>query len=740
MKNEKLLIGLSALGLIFLANFLLKPKNTPKAISGDLFISLNQSFTIRNWNIELDSAQQRFTIQSVYEQKIKSGESFIQAAIGKEKVNEFKGSFFIKDKLLETFANQTIEKAVQLDSFTIQIEGRLKNRSSSLAYTLILSLPKENTLNYRVVFDNKNINRSFLKFERSKNDQIYGTGEQFTHLNLNGYYVPIFISEQGIGRGKQILSFLVDLVAKSAGNEFTSYALTPWFMHSDKYSFYLENTSYSAFDFRDDTFWQIRSFANQLKGSFVASKDYAELLYQNGEKQGFMRPLPDWIHRGAIIGMQGGSAKVAQVYEKLKALNTPLSGFWLQDWVGQRTTSFGKQLWWNWQLDSTHYPNWPDIHPQMAFDSISLLAYVNPFMVDVSENKPFTINLYEIAKNKGYLILDSTGNPYIIPNTDFSAALLDLSNPEARNWFKSVIKQQLISKEVKGWMADFGEALPYDAVLFSGVSAKEYHNIYPVEWEKLNREIINEMPDSMEFVFFSRAGFSKSSAYTTLFWAGDQLVSWDNYDGMQSSVTALISSGLSGMTLNHSDIGGYTAIANPLLNYFRSEELLYRWIQLNAFSLIFRTHEGNRPTENAQFYDNEYILKHFDRYAKIFASLFEYRKMLIKEASEKAMPPIRAMFLEFPEDKICTNIASEQFMFGSDFLVAPIYEENAQSKSIYLPKAEWINLWTGREISSKGEFIEYKIQTNSDIPVFYLKNTAFGFELRSELLRKEIIK
>ena len=82
-------------------------------------------------------------------------------------------------------------------------------------------------------------------------------------------------------------------------------------------------------------------------------------------------------------------------------------------------------------------------------------------------------------------------------------------------------------------------------------------------------------------------------------------MSWDEHDGIKSTVTGLLSSGPCGYALEHTDIGGYTAIEHPLLKHHRSKELLMRWIELAAFTVVFRTHEGNRPEVNHQIYSDE---------------------------------------------------------------------------------------------------------------------------------------
>ena len=154
-------------------------------------------------------------------------------------------------------------------------------------------------------------------------------------------------------------------------------------------------------------------------------------------------------------------------------------------------------------------------------------------------------------------------------------------------------------------MADFGEGLPYDAVLHSGADPKRYHNRYAEEWAEVNREAVRELGREDDLVFFNRSGFTRSPRHSTLFWLGDQMVTWDGDDGIKTAATGMLSSGLSGYSLNHSDVGGYTAVDNFPLRYHRSKELLQRWTGMAAFTPIFRTHEGNRPELNHQVYSDE---------------------------------------------------------------------------------------------------------------------------------------
>jgi sulfoquinovosidase len=129
-------------------------------------------------------------------------------------------------------------------------------------------------------------------------------------------------------------------------------------------------------------------------------------------------------------------------------------------------------------------------------------------------------------------------------------ATLDLTNPSARSWMKEIlINYTLLEGKSSGWMCDFGEYLPFDSVLYSNISAAEYHNFYPQAWAELTYEIISEYrtmyPDApnIDAMFFMRSGYLESSKYLDVYWLGDQLMSWDGSDGLLSVVTGALSSG-----------------------------------------------------------------------------------------------------------------------------------------------------------------------------------------------------
>ena len=661
------------------------------------------------------------------------GLAFVSAGRGQETVHESRGMFKIKDARQRRCSDQQIDD-IQHDANGLKISGQLDCTGGTTPYTLILTATPEGHLRFELNVTSSEINRSYLIYASHASEGFYGFGEQFTFFDIKGQKLPIFVMEQGIGRGAEPITTGANLTAGAGGDWHTSYASVPHYITSDLNSLFLENYEYTSFDLREDNRVTVEAFSSRMAGRIVYGETPLELIEEFTEYSGRMRKLPDWILSGAIIGMQGGTEKVRDVYAKLKALDTPVAAYWLQDWEGQRKTSFGKQLWWNWELDEDRYPGWGQLRADFARDGVEVMTYINPFLADVSEKENHRRNLFVEARDKGFLIKNQAGEPYLILNTSFSAGLIDLTNPAARSWIKEVIKNELIrGAGSKGWMADFGEALPYDAVLFSGESPVTYHNKYPEEWQQVNREAIQEAGQGDQIVFFSRSGYTKSPGLTTLFWLGDQMVSWDRYDGIKTAVTGLLSSGLSGYSLNHSDIGGYTTITNPIADYHRSKELLQRWIELSAFTAIFRTHEGNQPENNHQIYDDEETLKFFSRFAKIYAALGPYRKALVDEAATKGHPVVRPLFVHYPEDPEVKKIQYEEFMLGSDFIVAPVLDPDRVRVRVYLPAGDWVHLWSGKTtVLEKGQWQEFDAPLGQPA-VFYKQTSEAGARFRAEL-------
>ena len=140
----------------------------------------------------------------------------------------------------------------------------------------------------------------------------------------------------------------------------------------------------------------------------------------------------------------------------------------------------------------------------------------------------------------------------------------------------------MLATGVCGWMCDFGESFPLDAIVSHGNhTAAQLQALYPSLWGRLNAEAleqawgqreregkVNEVTcEEKDVVYFMRSGNQFSPAHSRHFWLGDQMVTWDRHDGLATVVTGLLSQGFSGYSTSHSDIGGYTALLKAPLKY-----------------------------------------------------------------------------------------------------------------------------------------------------------------------------
>lgn len=530
----------------------------------------------------------------------------------------------------------------------------------------------------------QNTNRLILNLASDKAERIYGCGEQYSDLNLKGRRVPIWIQEQGIGRGHDLLTFLANVTADGAGGSWhTTYYSQPSFVASSGIWLHSESTAYAIFDFTANRTTRLEVWQIPQTIAIGAESTLSAAVSALGAFVGRQPPLPDWVHDGVILGTQGGTDSVLAKLEDAREAGVPVAAVWAQDWEGRRVTSFGKQLWWNWKADETLYPGLADTIRKLRESGVRFLGYINPFLATEKE-------LYREASEKGYLVMNQNGSEALITVTTFPAALVDLTNPEAFDWIKGVIKENMIGSGLSGWMADFGEWLPPDAVTASGKSAELLHNEYPVLWARANAEAIREAGQENEVFFFCRSGYAGSSPSVPSFWAGDQMVNFSSSDGLPTVVTAALSLGFSGVGVTHSDIGGYTSVGYIK----RTKEVFMRWAEQAAFTPVMRTHESNRPDTNWQFNSDAETLEYFARMARIYTSLSPYRKAVLREYLREGIPPLRHLCLEFPEDRIALTI-DDQYLFGSDMIVAPVLKKRQKRRRLYLPENGWIGLFDG---------------------------------------------
>lgn len=666
------------------------------------------------------------------------GASFLAAAQGEQTVRALgrpEGFYDIKDRVLRQSDHQTLDSVI-IEDGALVLRGVLSGPGLSAGYRLTLRPASDNQLRFVVTLEGPGaagLNRILLRCASPEDERVYGLGQQLTFFDQKGHVVPILVQEHGVGRGMPLLTEVINATRNGGGGSaVATEAPAPHYITTRLRSLFLENYEYSEFDLRRPDRIEIKLFAGTLTGRILFGRTPLDLIEEYTAYAGRMRPLPDWVNAGAIVGLQGGTQVVRQKIAALDRADVPLAAVWIQDWCGRRVTADAYRLWWNWQLDPAYYPGWAELVAELARRNIRVMTYINPYFV----NDPGHDVLFKQAQKAGYLVKRADGSLFLNRNRGFEAGMVDLSNPRAREWIKSVIKSELISSGSSGWMADFGEALPFDAALFGGADPSAWHNRYAEAWAAVNREAVEET-GRKDIVFFSRSGFTRSPASSTLFWLGDQAQSWDEFDGLKTAVTGLLSGGVSGFSLLHSDVGGYNTFLLKLGDetipaLARSKELLMRWEELNAFSCVLRTHEGNNPFVSAQFDHDAETLAHFARMAKVYRALAFYRKALVDEAARTGHPLARHPFLEFPGDPNTYDL-KYQFLFGSELMVAPVLDPGMASVVAYLPKGDWVGLWSERVFKlPAGQWVRCPAPLGKPA-VFYRSGSKVGEQLVAAL-------
>jgi alpha-glucosidase len=435
-------------------------------------------------------------------------------------------------------------------------------------------------------------------------------------------------------------------------------------------------------DFEAPGFHEIEAWAAPERLSFQAAPSFSALVSALSERFGRQPPLPEWLYNGAVIGLKAGAESFDRL-EKYIAAGARVSALWCEDWAGVRQTSFGRRLFWDWQWNPKRYPDLPARIAALRARGIRFLGYVSPYLCDDG-------SLFPEAEALGLLARDAAGGTYRVDFGEFRCGVIDFTREDARTWWEQrILRENMLGIGMAGWMADFGEYLPVDAVLAHG-EARLMHNAWPPIWAEVNANAIRDAAEPV--LFWMRAGFTGSPRHCPMLWAGDQCVDFSRHDGLRTVICGALSAGLLGNAHHHSDIGGYTS----LFGLTRTPELIMRWTEMAAFTPMMRTHEGNRPDDNLQVDQDPDVMAHFARFTRIWCALTPYLRSLSTEAAATGLPIQRPLFLHFEHDANTLAI-EDQYLYGPDLLVAPVHAAGAAEWTLYLPDgSDWIHLWTGQ--------------------------------------------
>jgi alpha-D-xyloside xylohydrolase len=483
--------------------------------------------------------------------------------------------------------------------------------------------------------------RTAAVFSLSPGEKIFGGGESFTRLDKRGQKVILYIRD-GLGAQTGRMYKPIPFTLSSRGYGMFVHTTAPVTLdigHGYDHSL----VSYSADDTIDLFFF--------LGDPKTVLSEYTALTGRS--------PMPPlwsfgfWMSRITYKSED----EVRDVAKKLREHRIPAdvihidTGWFEQDWRA------------DYQFSKTRFRDPAGMLSDLKTDGFRVSLWQLPYF---TPGNP----LYRVAVENGYSVMNQGGRR---PSED---VVLDFSNPKAVTWYEGLVAG-LLKLGVSAIKVDFGEDAPLDGVYASGRTGLFEHNLYPLRYNKVVAELTKKITG--EWIIWARSAWAGSQRYP-LHWGGDAETT---DSGMLGTLRGGLSFGLAGFTFWSHDIGGFVQ-KTP-------RELYSRWLPFGALVSHTRAH-GQAPKE-PWHYDAAFV-DEYRRAMELRYALMPYIYAQARQSSSLGHPMIRTLFFEFPDDPTSWLI-EDQYLFGSDLLVAPLFESAAERR-VYLPPGTWIDYQTGK--------------------------------------------
>ena len=490
-------------------------------------------------------------------------------------------------------------------------------------------------------------------FSLAPGERIYGCGESFTSLNKVGQKVQIFVTDP---QGPETDGM---------------YKPVPFFFSNRGYGIFMHTSAPVTCDFGASYIGADRLFmADEQMDFFVFFGQPKEILNAYTEVTGKSPMLPlwtfgTWMSRITYFSQEEG----LDVAKKLRDNKIP------SDVIHFDTGWFGVDWQCDYEFAKDRFADPVGMLKQMRKDGFRVCLWQLPYFTP--KNRYYK----ELVDNR-MAITNAAGS---LPYED---AVLDLSNPNTVKWYQDKITG-LLKQGVSVIKCDFGEAAPLNGLYASGKTGLYEHNLYPLRYNKALWEAVDRNAGDETGVIWARSAWAGSQRYP-LHWGGDAAT---NNTGMIGDLRGGLSFGLSGFSFWSHDMGGFVT-ASP-------EDIYRRWLPFGFLSSHTRAH-GAPPTE--PWLISKDFTKAFRESAEMKYKLMPYVYAQAKDCSNRGLPMVRALFVEFPADPGAWLIEDE-YMYGSQLLVAPLLE-TGNERTCYLPEGKWIDYQTGAVYNSGWQTIK----------------------------------
>lgn len=381
-----------------------------------------------------------------------------------------------------------------------------------------------------------------------------------------------------------------------------------------------------------------------------------------------------------------------------------------------------------WKFDPEKWPDPKTMVEELEEMGIRLMVSIWPTVDPRSEN-------YGLMKEKNYIIRNEMGVDVVFmfygPQTYY-----DATYDKAQQFLWSRAKENYYRYGIRNFWLDEAEPemRPYDypnVRMYAG-NAEEVSNLYCVGYAKTFYDGLKAQGE--EVCNLIRCAWLGSQRYGVVLWSGDIA---SNFESFRKQIKAGLNVAFCGIPWWTTDIGGF-ANGDPESEEFR--ELLIRWFQYGVFCPIFRLHGFRAPYPKRDIFDptgycpsggpnevwsfGEEAYEILARFLFIREKIRPYLMEQMERASKAGTPVMRPLVYDFPEDPQGYSIGDE-YMFGPDLLVAPVTEQGARSRKVYLPEGKvWTDVKT-KESFQGGRWTEVKAPLDT-IPLFSCNGHDFA--------------
>lgn len=479
---------------------------------------------------------------------------------------------------------------------------------------------------------------------------VYGLGERFTAFVKNGQSVDLW-NEDGGTSSEQ------------------AYKNVPWYITSGGYGVFVNHTGRVSTEVASEHVERVQFTVTgeEVEYLVVYGPTPKEVLDRYTALTGRPPELPAWsfgLWLSTSFVTDYDEDTVRGFIDEMHRRDIPLSVFhfdcfWMREFQ-----------WCDLDWDPRVFPDPVGMLARLKAGGLKVSVWINPYIGQASP-------MFAEGAAAGYLLRRPDGSVWQWDLWQAGMAVVDFTNPDACAWFRAKL-QRLLDMGVDCFKTDFGERIPTDVVYHDGSDPEQMHNRYTLLYNGLVWDLLHDHAPG-DAVLFARSATAGSQTMP-VHWGGDNTSS---FESMAESLRGGLSLGLCGFGYWSHDIGGFEGTPDPAV--------FKRWVPFGLLSSHSRLH-GNESYRVPWAFDDEAV-EVTRRFARLKAVLMPYVLDAAREAHQHGTPMMRAMWLEFPDDRTCLYL-DQQYMFGPDLLVAPVFNA-AGDVEFYLPEGEWVSPITG---------------------------------------------